>query len=53
MNIIELKKMVNEYCIKYINNIKNFDAKFYPTINDLVTSWSNMETFVMSAKLPQ
>ena len=53
MNIIELKKMVNEYCIRYINNIKNFDVEFYPKINDLVTSWSNMEPFVMSTKLPQ
>ena len=53
MNIVELKKMINEYCVRCINNIKNFDAEFYPTINDFITSWSNMETFVMSAKLPQ
>ena len=53
MNILELKKMINEYCVRYINNIKNFDTEFYPTINDFITTWSNLETFVMSAKLPQ
>ena len=53
MNILELKNMINEYCFRYINNIKNFDAEFYPTINDFITTWSNLETFVMSAKMPQ
>ena len=49
MNMIELKKMIKEYCTRYVENIKNFDLEFYPTINDLVGTWSNMETFVMSA----
>ena len=53
MNILELKNLINDYCARYVNNIKNFDAKFYPTINDLVTTWSNLETFVMSAILPK
>ena len=53
MNILELKNLINDCCARYVNNIKNFDAKFYPTINDLVTTWSNLETFVMSAILPK
>ena len=48
-NMIELKKMINEYCNRYVENIKSFDAEFYPTINDSVGTWSNLETFVMSA----
>ena len=51
MNILELRKMINEYCIRFVNNVKNFDDEFYPSINDLVSSWSNLETFVMSANL--
>ena len=51
MNMIELKKMITEYCTRYVENIKNFDLEFYPTINDLVGTWSNMETFVMSAQM--
>ena len=51
MNMIELKKMIKEYCIRYVENIKTFDAEFYPTINDMVGTWSNMETFVMSAAM--
>ena len=51
MNMIELKKMINEYCTRYVENIKNFDLEFYPTINDMVGTWSNMETFVMSSAM--
>ena len=51
MNMIELKKMINEYCVRYVDNIKQFDVEFYPTINDMIGTWSNMETFVMSAAM--
>ena len=51
MNMNELKKMIKEYCHRYVENVKNFDAEFYPTINDMVGTWSNMETFVMSATM--
>ena len=51
MNMIELKKMINEYCVRYVDNIKQFDVEFYPTINDMIGTWSNMETFVMSATM--
>ena len=51
MNMIELKKMIKEYCTRFVENIKAFDAEFYPSINDLVGTWSNMETFVLSATI--
>ena len=51
MNMIELKKMIKEYCTRFVENIKAFDAEFYPSINDLVGTWSNMETFIMSATM--
>ena len=51
MNMMELKKMINEYCVRYVDNIKQFDIEFYPTINDMIGTWSNMETFVMSAAM--
>ena len=50
-NMMELKKMIKEYYTRYVDNIKNFDLEFYPTINDMVGTWSNMETFVMSATM--
>ncbi len=50
-NMIELKKMIMDYCNRYVENIKSFDVEFYPSINDLVATWSNMETFVMSASV--
>ena len=49
INMQELRKMIKEYCVRFVENVKSFDAEFYPTINDLVTTWSNMETFVMTA----
>ena len=51
MNMVELKKMITEYCKRYIDNLKEFDAEFYPSINDLVGTWTNMETFIMSAQM--
>ena len=53
MNMRELKKMIKEYCVRYVDNVKKFDEEFYPSINDLVGTWSNMETFVMSANVPK
>ena len=53
MNMRELKKMIKEYCVRYVDNVKAFDVEFYPSINDLIGTWSNMETFVMSANMPK
>ena len=51
MNMRELKKLIKEYCVRYVENIKKFDEEFYPSINDLIGTWSNMQTFVMSANM--
>ena len=50
-NMIELKKLVNEHCIRFVDNIKAFDVEFYKTINDMVAAYSNLETFVKSASV--
>ena len=49
MNIYELKKMINIYCKRFIENFRNFDKEFYPTINDFLSTWSNMELFIQSS----
>ena len=49
----ELKKIIKEYCVRYVENAKKFDEEFYPTINDLIGSWTNIQNFVMCANLPK
>ena len=51
MNMQELKRLIKEYCIRYVDNIKTFDAEFYPSINDLIGIWSNLQTFVMTQQV--
>jgi hypothetical protein len=53
MNMRELKKIIKEYCVRYVDNLKKFDEEFYPSINDLIGTWSNMQNFVMSANMPK
>ena len=53
MNMRELKKIIKEYCVRYVENMKKFDEEFYPSINDLIGTWSNMQNFVMSANMPK
>lgn len=49
MNKVELDSMIQEYRERYVENIKKFNEEFYPSINDLINSWTNMQTFAMSA----
>jgi hypothetical protein len=49
MNIYELKKLIKDYDKRFISNLKKFDEEFYPTINDLLGTWTNLEVFVQSA----
>ena len=57
MNMIELKKMIDEYCVRFVDNVKKFDIDFYSTINDTIGTWTNMETFIatiaMQAQMPK
>ena len=48
MNMLELKKIIKEYCTRYVENIKTFDTEFYPSINDLIGIWSNLQNFAMT-----
>ena len=50
MNMRELRKMIKEYCTRFVNNLNDFDQGFYPTINDVLTTWTNMETFIQTSK---
>ena len=52
MSIHELKKMIKVYCNRFIDNLKEFDDLFYPSLNDGIVTWSNLETFIQSYKLP-
>ena len=49
MSMTELDKMLEKHITKNIEHIKIFDSQFYPTINDMLGTWSNMENFVMSS----
>ena len=42
--------MLNEHCTRIVENVRKFDSDFYPTINDMLGTWTNMEKFVMSTK---
>ena len=48
MGSFELKKMLNGYCSKFINNLQQFDSQLYPTLTDEISTWTNIETFVQS-----
>ena len=49
----ELKKLIRIYCKRYVENVKKFDEEFYPTINDLIGIWSNLQNYVMCSNLPK
>ena len=48
MNMLELKRIIKEYCVRYVENIKTFYTEFYPSINDLIGIWSNLQNFAMT-----
>ena len=45
-NMDELKKMVNNYHEKFINNVREFSKNFYPTLNDALNVWTDMAATV-------
>jgi len=45
-NMDELKKMVNNYQEKFINNVREFSKNFYPTLNDALNVWTDMAATV-------
>ena len=49
MNMRELKKMLKEYCVRYVNNIAALNQEFNQTIGDMNNISTNLENFVKSA----
>ena len=45
-NLDELKKMVNNYQEKFINNVKLFANNFYPTLTDALNVWTEVAATV-------
>ena len=45
-NLDELKKMVNNYQERFINNVKSFANNFYPTLNDALNTWTEVAATV-------
>ena len=46
MNFSQLRKLINKNCKSYIENIKDFANSFYPSLNDSITLWSTLNTYV-------
>ena len=53
-NIIfqELKTIIKELGIRYLDNIKKFNESYYLLINDQIGFWSELQNYVMNAKTP-
>jgi hypothetical protein len=45
MNNEELKWLINQNCVKFLDNIKEFTDKFYATLNDSLTVWSDLASY--------
>ena len=49
MNLRELRKIIKDYCIRFVDNMAAFSKGFYPSINDLLNTWTNLESFVQTS----
>jgi len=50
MNLKELRKLIKEYCGRFVENMEAFNTGFYPTITDLLNTWTNVENFVRTSQ---
>ena len=46
MNFSQLRKMINRNCKLYVENTKDFANSFYPSLNDSITLWSTLNTYI-------
>ena len=46
MNITQLKKIIDKNSSKFVENTKEFANKFYPSLNDGITLWSTLNTYI-------
>ena len=51
--MIELKKLIKEYCIRYIDNLKKFVEGFNPLTDTLVGLSGNLKNFIESSSNSQ
>ena len=53
MSMTELKKLIKEYCIRYIDNLKKFVEGFNPLTDTLVGLSGNLKNFIESSSNSQ
>ena len=46
MNFSQLRKMINRNCKLYVENTKDFANSFYPSLNDSISLWSTLNTYI-------
>ena len=46
MNMDELKKLMHANSLKYVANTKKFAEEFYPTLNDGISIWSSLTSYL-------
>ena len=49
----ELKTILKEYCIRYVENIKSYNVKYYDLINEMLETYTNTQEFVNGNNLPE
>jgi hypothetical protein len=45
-NLDELKKLIGSYQERFINNVKMFANKFYPTLNEALNVWTEVASTI-------
>ena len=46
MNFSQLRKIINRNAKIYVENLKDFANSFYPSLNDSITLWSTLNTYI-------
>ena len=46
MNVLQLQEKIEKNEKKLFENTKEFSAIFYPSINDEITAWSSLQTYI-------
>ena len=40
------KRLINKNCKLFVDNTKDFANTFYPSLNDSITLWSTLNTYI-------
>jgi sorting nexin-7/30/sorting nexin-8 len=46
MNFSQLKRLITKNCKLFVDNTKDFANTFYPSLNDSITLWSTLNTYI-------